>query len=276
VQITLDAHLRAACAALAASRWPEREQALRPFKPHRAAVRAARELAALRDHPAVGQMQAAAGERGHGLAEAFGQALDPASALAGALADFSASPPVAALRAENQPGWEQAAGDLSAVLAPAPLDEFLAAIFGPPPPALTLFPNLLFPGDRTVAVRAPEGWFVLLPPPRAWGASPPWRYAERPDEVLAEVCRAAAGALYAVRAGAQAAAAGVVGRGAAVNFLRQALDEAAARSYQMMETRAGYPDLPAVAEALAGHLLAVRAGQASDLDRRLSTALPSP
>lgn len=74
--IQRDPRLLTAAAALAASAWPAREQSLQPYKPHRVAERAARELADFAAHPAVQQMGEAARHRE--LTHAFAQALDPA------------------------------------------------------------------------------------------------------------------------------------------------------------------------------------------------------
>jgi hypothetical protein len=141
------------------------------------------------------------------------------------------------------------------VLAQAALPEFLESVFGPLTQALVIYPNLLYPGRQSLAFEANGELFVCQPPPPAWGTSPPWRYHERPDEVLAGLATTAARALFehclpAAHAPLRANAA-TFAIAAAVLFLRQAQDHAAADQFMLMEKKArGLPHLPQVVAAL--------------------------
>jgi hypothetical protein len=88
-----------------------------------------------------------------------------------------------------------------------------------------------------------------VPPPPAWGASPPWRYGERPDEVLARAAEALArGMIHWALPGPQA---GVFGLAAAVLFLREVEGAEAADQFMLMEGRTRrVPGLPGVVRAL--------------------------
>ena len=94
------------------------------------------------------------------------------------------------------------------------------------------------------------------PPPAAWGASPPWRYDERPDEVLGAMAETLARTLIQQALPVEHAAlrpyAPVLGLAAAVLFLRQAEGPAAGDQLMLMEQRArGLPGLPSVVAAMA-------------------------
>lgn len=259
VRITDD--LRLAGALLAAGEWPEREQAARPYQPHRAAEAARRHFAPYRSHPAV----QAANDMGGGVRRLYAAAAAGAwpAGLAVHLPDFVAAAQPDDLWAVTRPAWSQAEADLCAVVERVNLPGFLQDVFGLPAPALVVYPNLLYPGREVLAFEAAEELVVCQPPPAAWGASPPWRYSERPDEVLAALATAAAECLFERRLPpAQAALrahAPTFALAAAVLFLRRAVDGAASNQFLVMEKKARrLPQLPDVVAALeaaleAGH-----------------------
>lgn len=253
VRITDD--LRLAGALLAAGAWPAQEQTAKAYKPHRVAETARHYFAPHRSHAAVqaaGALAAAAGAQAlyaHAAAGAW-----PAG-LAEHLADFQAAAQPAALWADTGAAWEQAEQDVCAVLERADLPGFLATVFGPLPQRLVVYPNLLYPGRQPLAVDAAADLLVCQPPPPAWGASPPWRYSERPDEVLAALATTAAEALFERRLPPEHAAlrpqALVFALAAAVLFLRHAEDPAAGDQFMVMEKKArALPQLPAVVARL--------------------------
>ena len=255
VLVRVDERLRLAGCLLAAGDWPEREQSLKPYRPHRLAEAARRALAAQRTHAAV---------------EAT-RDLEPARLLAHALADdwpepmrlpvadFAADTDVARFCVESEADWQAARTDLESVLARADLASFLARMFGDLDRTLVVHPNLLFPGRQAIAVRAVDEIVLSQPPPSAWGASPPWRYGERPDEVLGAVAEGLARPLFEQ---AQAPEPAVLALAAAVLFLRQAEGAEAADQFILMEQRARkLPQLPGLVEALAGGKILNREGR---------------
>ncbi len=267
LSVRIPAELRLAGALLAAGDWPDREQALKAYKPHRVAETARRHCAPHRDQPAVqAAADLAAHPSGQGAQQLYAHAAAGTwpAALAAALPAFSAAAQPDTLWADTAPAWEQAETDLCAVLGQAGLPEFLETVFGPLSQTLVIYPNLLYPGRQSLAFEANGELFVCQPPPPAWGTSPPWRYHERPDEVLARLATTAAQALFERRLPAAHEAlrmhAATFAVAAAVLCLRQAQDLAAADQFMLMEKKArGLPHLPQVVAALEA-ALAARAG----------------
>ena len=170
-----------------------------------------------------------------------------------------------------EPDWQAAEADLQPLLASCGLGDFLAVFFGELPGHLVVYPNLLYPGHQTV-VGSGDGELALSqPPPPAWGASTPWRYGERPDEVLASLAEGFARGLLVTGLPGQVlgpgAAAGLP-LAAAVLFLREAEGAAAADQFMLVEQRLrGLPRLAAMVSALAGrHGLAELAEALSGLE----------
>jgi hypothetical protein len=253
--------LRLAGALLAAGEWPDHEQSVKAYKPHRAAEAARRYFAPYRSHPAV---QAAAGAGAHRLYAWAATGAWPAG-LAEHLPGFIAEAQPEVLWAATQPAWTLAEDDLCAVLTHANLPAFLAALFGPLAQTLVVYPNLLYPGRQPLAFEAGAEMLIAQPPPPAWGTSPPWRYSERPDEVLAVLATTAAECLFERRLPAAHAAlrphVATFALAAAVLFLRQSDDPAAGDQYLVMEKKARrLPQLPYVVAALEAALEAKPSG----------------
>jgi hypothetical protein len=250
VQVRLDERLRLAGCLLAAGDWPDREHSLKPYRPHRLAESARRALAPQRAHPAVDAA------RGLEPARLFAHALadDWPEPLGVQVANFAANAEVASFCAQSEAEWQAARADLAAVLARGDLAAFLAGLFGDLDEALVVHPNLLYPGKQPVPLRAGGQIVLSQPPPSAWGASPPWRYGERPDEVLGAVAEGLARPLFERARSPEPA---VLALASAVLFLRQAEGPDAADQFMLMEKRARkLPQLPAVVEALqAGKIL---------------------
>jgi hypothetical protein len=267
ITVRIDDRWRLAGAVLAASDWPDREQAAQPYKPHRVAEHARKYFAAFNAHPAAQAVSALVGA-GEGLRAFYSHTLtgDWPGDLGAQMADFAATAHPEKFWAETQADWAQAEADVTEVLKRADLGQFLAEVFGPPPRALVVAPNLLFPGLMTVAAQSADEIALCAPPPKAWGASPPWRFSERPDEVLAAFSEAFARALFESHAPAALhSKAGVFALAAAVLFLRQAEGEAAGDQFMLMEKRTRkLPNLPAAVNAVEALLTERRAGRAAN------------
>ena len=265
LQVRVDDRLRAAGALLAAGAWPEREQAAKAYKPHRVAESAHKFFAPQREHPAVLGALSLAGQ-GEGLGRLYGHALNGDWAEDIAVEAFIGAARPEDFWAETQADWQEAENDARAVMARADLAQFLDDLLGPQARQLVLVPNLLFPGRQSVAASSAAEVVVCAPPPQAWGTSPPWRYSERPDEVLAKVSEAFAHSLF--EAGLPPAHAALRPRAeafalaAAVLFLRQAEGEAAGDQFMVMEKKTrGLKSLPALVAALEPVLAGRRAGK---------------
>jgi hypothetical protein len=267
VLVRTDDRLRLAGSLLAASAWPEREQNVKAYKPHRVAEQAHNHFASAGPHPAVAGALALAGG-GEGLNTLYSRALngDWPEDLAAHVADFKTAFQPELFWAETQADWEQAENDARSVLARADLAQFLTDLLGPQTHQAVFAPNLLYPGRQSVAARSAQEVVVCAPPPKAWGASPPWRYTERPDEVLATVSEAFVRCLFETDLPAEHETlrprAGVFALGAAVLFLRQAEGDAAGDQFMVMEKRTrNLPHLPDVVAALEPLLADRRAGK---------------
>ena len=260
VSVRVDDRLRLAGCLLAAGDWPEWEQARKPYKPHRVAEGARRSLLAHRQHPAVGAAHVLAATGEDGLSALFAQALAGAwpAQLAEQAADFTATARPEAYWASTDADWRTAEADLRALLAAAGLREFLAGLFGGLAGELVVYPNLLYPGRQAVVSLAAGELVLGQPPPPAWGSSAPWRYGERPDEVLGELAEGFARGLLQLRPAGELAGLSPAGQAAlplaaAVLFLRQAEGPAAADQYMMVAQRMrGLPRLAAMVKGLAG------------------------
>lgn len=272
ITVRIDDRLRLAGAMLAAGDWPNREQAAKPYKPHRAAEHARKYFSAWAAHPAVTAVNGLVGN-GEGLRALYGHALngDWPGDLGLQMKEFASTAHLENFWAETQADWVQAEADVAEVLQRADLAHFLAEMFGPLARALVVTPNLLFPGLIPLVVQSVQERVLCAPPPKAWGASPPWRYNERPDEVLAAFSEAFAHS--ALEATALKPQAGLWALAAAVLFLRQAEGDGAGDQFMLMEKRTrNLPQLPTAVLALETYLAQRRAGGAAEL-AALATSL---
>jgi hypothetical protein len=259
IEVCLDDRLRLAGALLAAGEWPQTEQKLKPYKPHRVAESARKYFAPARTHPAVLAAQALVGQ-GEGLGSLFTHLLvgDGPEGVAPELPDFVTATEPDKFWAETEADWQAAMNEGREVLGRADLEQFLSDLFGPLPLSLALMLNLLFPGQQCLALEAGGRLIILAPPPLAWGASPPWRYNERPDEVLAMVSQTAARHFVEPHLPGDAEALSLA---AAVLFLRQAEGQAAGDQFMVIQKKTqGWKGLPGVVSALEAVLTARREG----------------
>ena len=269
IEVRVDPALRVAGALLAAGEWPAREQAARPYQPHAVAILARRRLAGLHTHPAV---QAAWALTQADVGSALGlyqaaRAGDWPASLEAHLASFSAAGQLESLWTETDADWSAAAAEVGAVLERGQLGQFLADLLGPLKVRLSMMPNLLYPGQQNLALVSAAELLVCLPPPLAWGSSPPWRYDQRPDEVLAAAAETFAATLFFLAQPFNRHAR-LFGLAAAVVCLTEAEGPAAGRQLLLMEQKArGLPQLPACADWLAQTLADRRAGRVASLDQ---------
>ena len=265
VEVRVDDNLRLAGALLAAGAWPEYEQSVKPYKPHRTAEHAHKFFAAHKDHAAVKGAAALVGQ-GEGLGKLFGPAHAGAWPADIAAGDFKPAAQVEDFWNESQADWQEAEFDLKLVLAHGNLGQFIDDLLGPQSRKLIVFPNLLFPGLIPVAVASPAEIMAVVPPPKAWGTSPPWRYKERRDEVLAAVSKTFAQYIFEDGLPAAQAAlkprAAAFGVAAAVLFVREAEGQEAGDQFMIMEKKThNLPGLPGLVEALGPLLAERRAGK---------------
>ena len=262
IEVRNDERLRLAGYLLAASDWPEYEQTVKAYKAHRVADAAHKFFAPAKDHPAAQGARALAGQ-GEGLAQLYGHALNAAWPASIPVEDFKSAAKAADFEAESKPEWDLAETESKEVMTRADLGKYLDELFGAQTRQLVFVPNLVFPGRQAVATSSASEVVVALHPPIAWGTSHPWKYNERPDEVMAKLSEALARALFEAAAPAELKPHGeVFALAAATLFLRQSEGEAAGDQFMVMEKKTrGLKNLPAVVVALEPLLADRRAGK---------------
>jgi hypothetical protein len=264
IAVRSDERFRVIGALLAAGDWPEAEQRVKAYKPHRVAEAAHRRFAPQREHEAVRDICTVAGE-GEGLSSLYAHALlvEWPAGFGQAGRDFVTAAGVTEFFAEHSADFEQAEADARAVLDRADLHRFLLDLFGADERAFVFIPNLLYPGRQPLAVASATEVVVTAPPPIAWGTSHPWRYSERPDEALAIIAEAFACFLFTERLPEELKPrAEVLGLAAAVLFLREAEGRDAGDQLMVMQKKTrGLKQLPAVVLQLETLLADRRAGR---------------
>ncbi|MBI3361307.1 MAG: hypothetical protein HY023_09375 [Chloroflexi bacterium] len=188
VFVRLDDRARTLGAILALTDWPDREQREKAYQPHRVAVKVREALHLSAAHPSVSAFQRMLTD-GKNVQQLYQAALLPDPEIESHLIHFATDARLADFWAETDADWTEAETDARAVFQRSDLLAFLIRLFGALARQPAFIPNLLYPGRQTLTV-GPFGNEVvaLVPPPQAWGASQPWRYAERPDEALATAC----------------------------------------------------------------------------------------
>lgn len=252
IDVRPDDRLRLAGTLLAAGDWLDRENGAKAYKPHRVAEYAYKFFAPYRAHPAVEGVQVLSSTQ-VGLKRLFQQAWTGkwAGSLADWVSDFYDNVRPDRFWADTATDWEQAENDSREVLSKVSLVPFINDLFGPQTRQFVFVPNLLFPGLQTMAASSTKEVGLCSPPPKAWGTSPPWRYSERPDEVLAVASESYARFLfeeglpfeyYYLKPRAE-----IFALSAAVLFLRQTEGEAAGDQFMVMEKRTrGFTKLTSV------------------------------
>lgn len=188
LEIALNEQAQLIGVVLAASDWPQQEQAQLTHAVHPLAKRTRQWVQPFAQHVAVQQLNRLL---------AAGIALDVvyASGFAGEwatqLETFAKETAVAtAFWPQHESVWETAVSDLQAIINIDKLEDFLGRLLRETAvPALQMSPNLLYPALTTVLAKTEGQWYLLLPPPKAVGESPPWPYAEDPGWVVAQLCQ---------------------------------------------------------------------------------------
>lgn len=267
VTITIDERARLVTAVLAASQWPQQEQAQLTHAVHPHAKQVHHFVLPFRGHPAVIGVNAALAN-GVPVDDLFAALLrctwpelTPQEALPAnvnpdwvtVVADFAQATAVATFWADHDAPWHEAVTDLQAICQQSHLPDFIGRLSGRPlPKKLVVMPNLIYPALHSVLAETDATLYLLLPPPKAVGESPPWPFREGPDWVLAEAChRLVAYSMADVLAQAGAERAQLTTRAAITLFLEEALGEAEAMSYMVRCKRQfKLPTLPLAVDEL--------------------------
>lgn len=190
IDIVIDDHIRLIGALLAATTWPDDAQRRRPHGTHAHARATRRQVTPFRGHPAVIVLQALL-DRGVALEAICAAAVSDAprpdwlpADWPTLLDDFGAQAGLAAWWRGEAADWGASAEQARRVFAEVRLKPFLTPIFGDVSARLAFMPNLLYPADRELGVAGDNRLLALIPPPLAWGDSPPWPYDEDPAHTV--------------------------------------------------------------------------------------------
>ncbi|HEX6386218.1 MAG TPA: DUF4932 domain-containing protein [Anaerolineae bacterium] len=268
VMVKIDERARLVAAVLAASNWPEREQAQLAHAVHPHAKQTRQFTRQFGDHPAVQAINEAlqndiaidepftAALRGRwpdfALLESLSQAWQSETWVQ-ALADFARETAIGRFWTEHEGIWAEALSDLQNIFRDSQLVPFLSQLQGQAiTQSIAIMPNLVYPALITVLATTAEKLFLLLPPPKAIGESPPWPYREDSGFVLAQACDRLAGHLMAAELARLGATQQVYLKRAAVTlFLEQEVDEAEAMAYLVRSKKEhNLPQLPLMVEQL--------------------------
>ncbi|MEM7117305.1 MAG: hypothetical protein AAF614_33030 [Chloroflexota bacterium] len=190
IVIGLDPQIRLIGLALAASSWPQREQAVLTHAVHPHAKRARQWLQVAKANAAIVSLDEQLAN-GASLALLYEKGLVD-EAWRGQLAGFAAETAVLTnFVPAHEAVWETAVAELRDIVVVDKLADFLHRLCRETAvPPIYIHPNLLYPALTPVLAKTETAWHLLVPPPKAVGESPPWPYAEDPGWVVAQLCAA--------------------------------------------------------------------------------------
>lgn len=196
VKIILDDRLRLLSAALSATNFPQRAQERKRHHAHAYARATMKYLAdnGQHQHEAVKTLQAML-DKGITLEALFGvvyRTTAPNLTLESApdwlpegwLSQLSAFQQVADLptfwgNTQHARAWEDAQTQAREIFTDqVKFREFLTVFFGEIAQTFVFMPNLGYPADAEVGFATADELVCVVPPPLAWGESPPWPYNE--------------------------------------------------------------------------------------------------
>lgn len=204
MHIVLDERIWAVSAVLAASDWPEIEQSKRPHAVHPHSKHAMQYFEPHRTHAAVQYVNRVLAEGwsldrlldvivccsypGYVLHEELPE-LDGAPAWLETLPDFAQVSKIESFFTTHRAVWEGAAAECRTIFADCPLPRLVEQLTGRAR-TVRLMPSLIFPMLDPAVANIDNNTTILLPPPKAWGESPPWPFKEDPIWSVVEAAKA--------------------------------------------------------------------------------------
>lgn len=192
VTVRLDDRIRLISAVLAATDFPEKSQQRKPHGTH-AHTRATRKhLGDHNKHPMVVLTQAML-DKGVPVEALFtsAQLLDEKTFAAqqplpdwlpknwdGQLRDFADKTAIRDWWQQEKFSWDKSYAESVRVFKDVQYKKYLHPYFGTVSENFVFIPNISYPSDREVGLRFNGELIAVVPPPLAWGDSPPWPYDE--------------------------------------------------------------------------------------------------
>jgi hypothetical protein len=185
------------------------------------------------------------------------------------LADFYTDSAVAAFFwSDHKAVWQEAARDLEQIFQKSKLPGFISQLLNRElTQNIVIVPNISYPALQAVVARTAETLYLILPPPRAWGESPPWPYNEDPGYVVAQSCYALAETVLAdVLQPLDSSQQTQLYHAAVTLCLEETMNEQESLSYLVRSKKQhNLPDLPATVEKMRAYLEDPGSGSLSDL-----------
>jgi hypothetical protein len=196
VNVRLDNRIRLMSAALAASDWPVKSQERQPHGTHAHARTTRKFLEPIKNHPAVQGMQDLLNS-GAPLEAIFTLATHlvwPQMILEklprwapprwnDSLRDFFEKADLSRLWQEEEAVWQSCIKESEKMFKGVVFKPFLKQFFGEIVENLVFIPNISYPTDGEVSIRADSELICISPPRLAWGDSPPWPFDEDPGYI---------------------------------------------------------------------------------------------
>lgn len=193
VQVTLDNRLRLIASALAATNFPETAQQRRRHHAHshgRATIKYMSDNG-YKSHPAIQTLQTLLDQKTP-IEALFTLAMQmhpteftldetPAWMPEGfnlQLKDFYHTAKLEEYWKTHETSWENAEAQARKVFDNINFKSFLQPFLGDVKDTLLLMPNICYPADDELGIRVGDKLIAIVPPPQAWGDSPPWPYDE--------------------------------------------------------------------------------------------------
>ena len=268
VTVVVDDRARLVTAVLAAGHWPQKEQERLTHAVHPHAKQTRQQVEALAEHPAVVTVNEALAQ-GVDVADFFTAALrsrwgsfkplEPlpetfaARAWTKTLPHFGERSAMYIFWQAQATPWQKAQQDLEHIFYRNELAHYLGRLRQRPlAHAVRLMPNIVYPALQPVPVETETAVYLLLPPPKAVGESPPWPYDEDPGWVLAHTCHALMDYFLGdMLANFDEERRRLFKYAAAALFLEETIDEAEAMAYIVRtKKQRDLPHLPNAVEAL--------------------------
>ena len=193
VTVKLDDRVRLLGAVLAATDYPKQMQKIKPHGTHAHARATIKHVSDHKEHPAVKSTQALL-DKGTPVEALFTLMMMltdipqltinalPSWAPADyndQLRDFYLTAKLEDFWKSEKVAWDKALRETTSVFSDVEFKDFLKPFLGDINETFTFIPNVSYPSNHDLGLQLKDELVVIVPPPLAWGDSPPWSYDEK-------------------------------------------------------------------------------------------------